>query len=90
MTEEKWRPYPTPPPEVAPLLERYEGSRTDLYGRVITAVEETWARAQKHGDTHYVRRVEEELWPFLKAEQERAAEEEGLRPLLDWQKSLLS
>jgi hypothetical protein len=95
MAEKKVRPFPAPPPEVAALEEAkgersfsLKDSRTEKFGRVITAVNAACGEAQVLGDENYVRTCEEELFPFLDAEREKAAKEEGLTPLLEWERAL--
>jgi hypothetical protein len=45
----KLRPYPTPPPDVAPLQERYKGSRTEKFSLVMGAVEAARGEAENLG-----------------------------------------
>jgi hypothetical protein len=83
------RPFPQPPPDVAPLLEKNKGSRTQKLGRVAIALETAHASAAEAGEVDYAHYIESELAPFIEAEQERAAVEEELTPLLEWENSLL-
>jgi hypothetical protein len=82
------RRFPQPPAEVAVLEEANRDSRTEKFGRVITAVDTACGEAQVLGDESYVRYCEEVLFPFLEAEREKAAKEEGLLPLLEWERAL--
>jgi hypothetical protein len=69
MAEHNYRPYPVPPPDVAPLVERYEGSRTEMFQKVICAVDEACIDAECHGHEQHVRYLEEEeVFPFLYVE----------------------
>ena len=86
---ENLRPFPTPPPDVAVLMEAREGSRTQKYDRVMVALDAAIASIKGDGEDEYARYINSELLPFLLAEQKRAAAEEGLTPLLEWENSLL-
>ena len=82
------RPFPEPPADVAALQELYRGSRTERFTGVVIALDGAIAGEPDEGSA-FARRCREELMPFVEAERERAAEEEGLTPLLEWQQSLL-
>jgi hypothetical protein len=89
MTEKNLRPFPTPPPEVRTLFEtKLPGSRTQMFGHVISAVDAACGEAEAEGDPGYVRYCYEKLFPFLEAEKEKAAAEEGLTAILRWEESL--
>jgi hypothetical protein len=90
---DKWienlRPFPTPPPDVAQLIEARKGSRTEKFDRVMVSLDAAIASIEDAGEEEYARYINTELLPFLLAEQKRAAAEEGLIPLLEWEESLL-
>jgi hypothetical protein len=87
---ENMRPFPEPPPDVAPLVEASKGSRMEKFSRVMVALDAAIASIiLADGEEEYARYMNSELLPFLLAEQERAAAEEGLTPLLEWENSLL-
>jgi hypothetical protein len=71
------------------LVEAREGSRTQKFDRVMVALDAAIASIVADGEEEYARYINSELLPFLLAEQERAAAEEGLTPLLEWENSLL-
>ncbi|CAA9525519.1 MAG: hypothetical protein AVDCRST_MAG05-3933 [uncultured Rubrobacteraceae bacterium] len=51
--------------------------RAEMFDRVIVAVDGAKAVAEQHGDPAFARHVDEALFPFLEAEQERAKAEGG-------------
>jgi hypothetical protein len=84
------RPFPTPPADVQALLEVSERSRTQMFQRVLIAVDCLRGSVEAEGDAWFMEYVEEELFPFLESECERAAAEEGLTPILRWEESILA
>jgi hypothetical protein len=80
------KPFPEPPADVATLQEFYRGSRTEMFAGVLIALDGAIASEPDEG-SEFARRCREELMPFVEAERER--EEEGLTPLLEWERSLL-
>jgi hypothetical protein len=58
-----------------------------MLGRVIVAVDYACGEAESYSDERFVRYCWEELFPILEAEREKAAAEEGLTPILEWQKA---
>ena len=50
-----------------------EVPRSEMFGRVISAVDASYGEAQENGDENWVRYCENVLFPFLEAEQEKAA-----------------
>ncbi len=51
--------------------------RSEMFARVIVAVDGAKAEAEEAGDERYVRYVEGWLFPFLEAEKEEAKERAG-------------
>ncbi len=51
--------------------------RAEMFDRIIVAVDGAKHEAERGGDRAYARYVDEALFPFLEAEQERAKEEGG-------------
>ena len=65
-------------PEEALAPDWRDVPRSEMFKRVIVAVDGARAEAQEVGDERYVRHVEAQLFPFLEAEKEKArAAEEG-------------
>jgi hypothetical protein len=56
-----------------------ETERSEMFTDVIVAVDAARAEAIEMGDEHFVRHVEERLFPFLEAEKEVAKKRESMR-----------
>jgi hypothetical protein len=53
-----------------------EVPRSEMFSNVLAAVAAARGEAMEKGDEQFVRYVEEQLFPFLEAEQERAREDD--------------